>query len=52
MITKKGMVEIIGGKKISPSSFIVPIEKSNEISIFLNKEKAKYNLFEFWTDEF
>ena len=49
---RKGMVEIIGGKKISSSSFIVPIEKSNEISIFLNKEKAKYTLFEFWTDEF
>ena len=49
---KKGMIETLGGKKLSPSSFIVPIEKANEIFIFLNKEKAKYNLFEFWTDEF
>ena len=47
--TSEGIVESYG-KKISASSFIVPIEKSKEALEMLNKEKIDYSYFEFWSD--
>ena len=46
----KGMIDMLNGKKISVASFIVPIEKTNEIIKIMNKEKIDYSFFEFWSD--
>ena len=46
-----GLIEEYG-KKVSVSSFIVPIEKSKDIIRMLNKEKIDYSYFEFWSDAF
>lgn len=47
----EGTVGKLGGKRISASSLIVPLEKSKEIIGMLGKEKADYSFFEFWSDE-
>lgn len=46
----EGMVEILNGKKISATSFIVSTGKANEIIKIMNKEKTDYSFFEFWSD--
>ena len=48
----EGAISILTGKKISASSFLLPLEKSKEIEQFLNKQKVDYNFFELWTDVF
>ena len=40
-----------GGKKLTPLSFIIPGEKSQEIIKLLESEKADFSFFNFWTDE-
>src|SRR3989344_5161649 len=40
-----------GGKKLTPLSFIIPGEKSQEITKLLQSEKADFSFFSFWTDE-
>jgi len=47
----KGIVEEVNGKKLSPTSFIVPIEKSQEIVKMLGSEKLDFKFFEFWSDD-
>jgi len=47
---KKGMLEEFGGKKLSKSLFVIPMNKSQEILDFLNKNKVKYKLDEIWSD--
>jgi predicted nucleotidyltransferase len=49
--SKKGLIQELNGKKISPNVFTVPINHSKEIVSFLNKEKIDFNIFEFWSDE-
>ena len=49
--SKKGLIQELNGKKISPSVFAVSISHSKEIIFFLNKEKVDFNIFEFWSDE-
>jgi len=49
--SKKGTLENLNGKKLSPLSFILPIEHSQKIINFLNKEKIDFSFFEFWTDQ-
>lgn len=46
----QGILEKMNGKRISATSFIVQIEKAKEIIEILNKEKADYSFFEFWSD--
>lgn len=46
----EGIIEILKGKKISATSFIVPIEKADEIIKIMDKEKIDYSFFEFWSD--
>lgn len=46
----KGVLENINGKKLSPSSFYVPLENTNQIIKILNEEKINYIFFEFWKD--
>lgn len=46
----KGLMELCGGKKLSPGVFVVPIAKSQEIIGFLKKQKIKHQLMEFSTD--
>lgn len=48
---KKGILAEVGGKRVSPSSFIIPKEHSQNIIVFLRKEKVDYWFFELWTDE-
>lgn len=45
-----GAIEKLSGKRISASSFIVPVEKTKDILEMLNKEKIDYSYFEFWSD--
>lgn len=47
----KGLVEKLNGKKLSPLSFIVPLENTKDIIRVLEEEKINYTLFEFWTDK-
>lgn len=47
----KGKVEEIGGKKISPVSFIIPQSKSHDLIKALRSEKVNFSFFDFWTDE-
>lgn len=47
----KGIVEEINGKRLSAISFIVPIEKTQEILKMLNSEKLDFSFFEFWSDQ-
>ncbi len=48
---KTGLIEKFNGKRLSPTTFIVPKEFSNEIIKFLGKEKISNKLIEFYTDE-
>jgi len=45
-----GIIDEFGGKKISPTSFIVPLEKSKDIVKILGDEKVNYMFFEIWSD--
>ena len=47
---KEGIIQKNSGKIISPSSFILPIESSLEITKFLQSEKIDFISFELWTD--
>ena len=47
----QGLVQRFNGKKLSPTSFIIKQENSNEIIDFLGKEKISYTFFELWTDQ-
>lgn len=46
---RTGLVEKLGGKKIAPTSFIVPIQFCNEASRILIKEKVPFKIIEFWS---
>ncbi|MEK6878092.1 MAG: nucleotidyltransferase domain-containing protein [Nanoarchaeota archaeon] len=48
---KRGLVDKFSGKKVSPASFIIPIEKEAEILKIINSEKIDFNFFEFWSDQ-
>lgn len=47
-----GLVEEGNGKKLSPTSFIVPIDLSNRIFDIFKKEKINYRFYEIWSDQF
>jgi len=47
----KGILETLGGKKLSATCFLVPIEKTKEILQILNSEKIDFTFFELWSDE-
>jgi len=47
----EGIVTEKKGKKLSPLSFIVKKDMSNDIIKLMGSEKISYNLFDFWTDE-
>jgi len=49
--SRTGLIEKFNGKRLSPTTFIVPKEFSNEIIKFLGKEKISNKLIEFYTDE-
>jgi len=49
---KKSLIDSLNGKKLTPSSFIVPIEKSKETINILSSDRISHTLFEFWTDSF
>lgn len=46
----KGIVEERAGKKLSPLSFMVPLEHTQDIIKLLNSNKIKYSFFEFWSE--
>ena len=45
-----GVVDGMSGKRLSPTSFVVPIGRSQEILGMLNSEKLDFSFFEFWSD--
>ncbi len=47
----EGILKEAGGKKLSASSFAVPIEHMQKIIKILGKERISYSFFEFWTDQ-
>ncbi len=49
--SSNGIVADAGGDQLSPTAFIIPLEKSQEIMRMLNAEKADYTLIEFWSDQ-
>ena len=49
--TSKGRIEKENGKQLSPSSFIIPLEKTHDIINILKKEKIDYSLLEFYSDQ-
>lgn len=49
--SSNGIVADAGGDQLSPTAFIIPLEKSQEIMKMLNAEKADYTLIEFWSDQ-
>jgi len=46
----EGLIMEMKGKQLSPTSFIVSLEKINEVINILNFEKIDYTLIEFWSD--
>ena len=46
----RGVIGEFGGKKISPASFLIPIEKSNEMIKFLRTKKINYEVKEVFMD--
>lgn len=46
-----GVLKELNGKKLSPTSFIVPLEHQQKIIKLLNAEKINYSFFEFWSDQ-
>lgn len=46
----KGLVEMLGGKKLGKTLILVPMEKRREIINFLNKNKVIYMVNELWSD--
>lgn len=48
--SSKGIIEDYC-KKLSPTSFIVPIEKTHELVRLLNKEKLDYKIIELFSDQ-
>lgn len=46
----KGLVELLGGKKLGKAIFVIPINHKKEIIEFLNQRKVSYQLNEFWSD--
>lgn len=45
---KEGLVIKMGGVKLSPTVFIIPLQFSSEILSFLRKEKINFQLREIW----
>lgn len=49
--SSEGILGKIGGKKLSPTNFIVPAENSREIINLLSREKIAYKIYEVWSDK-
>lgn len=49
--SNKGILKELNGKKLSPTSFIVPLENQQNIIKLLGDEKTDFSFFEFWSDE-
>ncbi len=47
----EGLINEVNGRQLSPSSFIISLEKTNEIMDALKSEKIDYTLIEFWSDK-
>lgn len=47
----KGIIAELGGNQLSPTAFIIPLSKSQEIIKMFNAEKVDYTLIEFWSDQ-
>jgi len=48
---KKGLIEMLGGKKIEKSIVIIPSSEIKELKDFLNENKIKYKVKEIWGDK-
>ena len=45
---QKGMLESIGGKKLSSNAILIPSQESLKIKKIFNEFKIKYNLYDTW----
>ncbi|MBU0459339.1 MAG: nucleotidyltransferase domain-containing protein [Nanoarchaeota archaeon] len=48
----KGLISEVGGKKLAPTILIIPLQFSDKIITFLQKEKISFQLYELWSDQF
>lgn len=46
---KKGMVEALGGKILTPRSFLIKSKDFKEVGEFLARERVKFSILEVWT---
>ncbi len=49
--SKEGLVAKIGGRRIAPTVFLVPLQFADQVIPILKKEKMNYELIELWTDQ-
>ena len=49
--SSESLISLLKGRKLSPSAFIIPKDKTEEIFSTLKKEKIDFISFVFWTDE-
>lgn len=49
--SKEGLVAKLGGRRIAPTVFFIPLPFADQVIPLLKKEKMNYKLIEFWTDQ-
>ena len=49
---KKGLLEEVSGRMLSPTLIIIDFSKSSQIIKLFQKEKVDYQIFEIWSDQF
>ena len=49
--SKEGLVAKLGGKRIAPTVFLIPLQFADQAIPLLKKEKMDYELIELWTDQ-
>jgi len=49
--SKEGLVKKLGGRRIAPAVFVVPLQFADQVILLLKKEKMNYELIELWTDQ-
>ena len=49
--SKEGLVTKLGGRRIAPTVFFIPLQFADQVIPLLKKEKMNYELIELWTDQ-
>ena len=48
---KEGLVTKLGGRRIAPTVFFIPLQFADQVIPLLKKERLDYELLELWTDQ-